>query len=102
MVYNSLGADGRYDIGSSNDRSYGSGYGKIEVYPLGEKSFGSETRTEVGAYVRRSYGKNSVKFERYPLVHSLGPGFGTLRGSSGGSFSNSVLDGNIDSKIEGS
>ena len=41
MVYNSLGADGRYEIGSSNDRSYGSGYGKIEVYPLGEKSFGS-------------------------------------------------------------
>ena len=54
LLGESLGADCGYKKGASNGRLYGNGDGKLEEYPLGEKSFGPEARFEVSSSVRTS------------------------------------------------
>ena len=62
-------AEGGYYMGSSNEMSYGNGYGNLEGYPLGEYSFGLETIIKVCASVGRSDGK---------VISSVGDQMGIL------------------------
>ena len=63
MVGKSLGADFGYDIGSSNSRSYGGVYFKLEGYPLGCISLGADGGSEIGSSNGKSYGDGDVKID---------------------------------------
>ena len=76
--------------------SVGNVYGNLEGYTPVEYLFGSEYGSEVGSSVGISYGKVAIKLEGYPLGDDLGPRYGTVGVSSGGSS-----DGEVFNKREG-
>ena len=69
-------------------------------YPLGEE-LGSEVGTELVAFYGIPGGNNYGKLDIFTLVHSLGPGSGTVGVPSDGISSDVFLGGNGDSKLEG-